>query len=567
MSHLVIDPVTRVGGPLRIEADVEAGKVGDAWVAATMYRGIEWILEGRDAHDAPLLASRVCGSCAGIHALAAARALERAVGATIPQNARLVRNILAGTQLVLDDVLHFYTRQAFDWVDLEQALLADEIRTSHLATALGDWPNSTSAHFKNAKIRLAGLRTDAGGGLMANGPWGHPAYRLQREANLMIAAHALEALDWGRALGRLRVMLGGKDPHPQTFILGGMALAVPWGGPPPGGAEHPRQIEKTAPPALSAGGLDAMAKLLTDARTFVEQAFLPDVIAIARTYPEWIELGAGNGIYLAGGEFPEDDSATPRQFMPGGRTTRESLMQVDPVIFEGIAENTAHSWYDDDPAAARNPVDGVTKPAYSGPAMPYEKLSDSDRYSWLKAPRYSTQPAEVGPLARILIARVQGSHEVASVIDRVVSSLDVGPDALFGTWGRLVARAIEAQALASRLQTWVEQLRGNIAVGDLAIADLSRWDGSTWERESSGWSLGEGPAGAVAHWVSIRDGRIQRYQIVDGTTWNASPRCVSGRRGPIEQALIGTPVVDAARPLELLRTVHSFDPCPTCGVH
>jgi hydrogenase large subunit len=557
MSHLVIDPVTRVGGQLRVETSLRGGMVDDAWVSATMYRGIEQIIQGREPRDAWFVAQRVCGSCSGVHALASVRAVEDAFDIAIPTNARLIRNILAGTQLLLDHVSHFYGRQAFDWVDARNALDADPVATAALARSLGDWPKSNWGQFSIAKTRLGRLISDDRTGLYADAPWGHPAYRLAPEANLMIAAHHLEALDWVRSLGRLRTLLGGKDPHPQTWLVGGMAIAPPWGGPAPARGEHPRQIDRTSPPALGAAGLARLGRLLAEARAFVEGVFVPDIVALGREYADWASIGVGQQTYLAAGEFPEDNRPQPRLLLPRGRIIRGRLTTIDPVEPLELRESVAHSWYADD---------GI-EPRYSGPALPFKTLADAERYSWMKAPRYGLEPAETGPLARVLVAFVEGRPEVREAMDRLVSALGAGPDVLTGTLGRLLARAIEAQVVAVRLEGWLEELRQNLATGDLAVADLSHWEDQAWASEAEGWSLGEGPAGAIAHQVHIRGGRIDQYRIVDGTTWNASPRCDGGRRGPLEEALRGITVADPTRPIEILRTIHAFDPCPTCGVH
>ena len=570
MSRLIIDPITRIGGHLRIEAEVAGGVVTDAWSTGTMFRGLEPIMQGRDPRDAWLLAQRVCGSCTGVQALASVRAVERALGATIPRNARLVRNVIAGTQYVLDHVLHFYHLHAFDWVDVASALRADPAATSALANATSGWPQSSVSHFREAQDRLQRFVASGESSSFANGPWGHPAYRLSPEANLLLATHYLEALDWRLKISKIHTILGGKNPHPQTFLVGGMALAPPWGGPNRGlPGEHPQQIDKRAPAALSEASLAEIATLIAAARAFVDLVYVPDVLLVARAYPEWATLGAGIGNYLAYGEFPEDESDEPKLFLPRGRVMGRIMARVEAVEQAGVTETVAHAWYtyDNDPDGPRKPVDGQTNPTYAGPALPYTTLAGSEKYSWLKAPRYDDEPMEVGALARVLVAYVEGRDEVRAAVNRAVSALGVGPDALFGTLGRLVARAVEAEVIAVRLGDWQRQLAGNLSDGDLALADLGRWDPGSWPQEASGWSLGEAPGGALGHWVTIRDQVIASYQIVDASTWNGSPRDRKGRRGAWEEALVGTPVADAAQPLEILRTLHSFDPCAACAVH
>ena len=569
MTRTVIDPVTRIGGHLRIEVEVTNGVVRDAWSSGTMFRGMELILKGRDPLDAWLFAQRICGMCTGVHALASVRAVESALGVAIPRNARLIRNLLAGSGYVKDHVVQFYHLHALDWVDVVSALQADPAATSTLARSLSDWPQSGAPYFKGVKDRLTTFVQSGQLGPFANGYWGHQAYRLPPEANLVVFAHYLEALDWQRKIMKIHALLGGKSPHPQTYLVGGMALAPPWGGPRALPGEHPTQIERSSPSALSARGLSDIGQLIAEAKTFVEQVYVPDVLAIAGYYGDWAGIGKGIGNYLSYGEFPEDDSAQPALLLARGRIMRRDLVTVAPVDQADVAETVAHSHYtfDGDDNALRHPADGQTNPKYAGPKPPFTTLEGWDRYSWLKAPRYKDEPMEVGPLARMLVAYVEGQGDVRAAMDGVAAKLGIGQEALFSTLGRTIARAIETQVVVNRLEGWLGDLIANLATGDLAVADNSRWDPGAWPREAQGWALGEAPRGALGHWVEIKDQRIASYQVVDATTWNGSPRDAQGRRGALEEALIGTPVADPSRPVEILRTVHSFDPCTACAVH
>jgi hydrogenase large subunit len=570
VTRLAIDPVTRVGGQLRIEVEVSDGLVSDAWSCGTMFRGMEPILRGREPRSAWLLAQRICGSCSGVHALASVRAVENALGVTIPRNARLLRDLLTGSEFVLDHVLHFYGRQALDWIEPTSVLDADPVATSTLARSLSPWPRSDAAYFREAKGRFSQFVASGGWGpFLDDGP-GTSAAGSSPEMALMVMAHHLEALDWGRQVLHLQALLGGKSPHPQTYILGGMAMAVPWGGPPPAPpGEHPAQIDQRAPSTLSVEGLAAMSKVVVGAVAFVEEVYVPDVLAIAGSSPAAAGLGAGLGNYLAFGEFPLDDSARPTLLLPRGRIMGRDMASVEAVEQLEVGETVAHSHYTygSDDAALRHPAQGLTDPQYGGPTPPFTTMAGADRYSWLKAPRYGGEAMEVGPLARVLVAYVEGRKVVRDHVDAAVARLGLGPDILFSTLGRMLARAIEAQVLVSRLGGWIDEVTATLAGGDLAVADLSRWAPDTWPGTAGGWSLGEGPGGAVGHWLTIADGRIADYQIVDASTWNASPRDGDGKRGALEAALIGTPVADQERPLEILRTVRSFDPCLTCAVH
>jgi len=569
MTRLVIDPVSRVGGNLRVEVELTAGTVTDAWTSATMYRGIERTLVGRDARDAWLYAQRVCGTCGITHAIASARAVENALGIAIPRNARLLRNLMAGTQLVVDHAAGFYLSQSLDWVDLASALDADPASTSTLARSLSDWPSSSPSYFGSVQQRLATLVRSDQPGPFAHASWGHPAYALPPDANLMVAAHYLEALDWRRRIMRIQVLLGGKSPHPQTFLVGGMAVAAAWGGPMrPSPGEHQWDLETASPAALSANGLSDISGLIDEARAFAEQVYVPDVTMIVKAYAGRSPIDAGIGHYLSFGDFAEDDSERPTLLLPRGRVMGNDLSGVVAVSETGVGESVDHSWYttgaDDGTLVA--PGVGRTEPRYAGPRPPFDTLEGFDRYSWVKAPRYEDDPMEVGPLARLLVA-VASPGATPHALARAVSQVGLEPEALFSSLGRTVARATESLFVANRLGPWLTNLKDDLAAGDLAMADISMWDVASWPAEARGFALAESARGAVGHWVTIRNHRIASYQIVDATTWNGSPRDARGRRGAIEQALIGTPVVDPDRPIEILRTIRSFDPCLTCAVH
>lgn len=554
MSRIAIDPITRIEGHLRIEVELEDGIVRDAWSSGTMFRGLELILQGRDPRDAWVFAQRACGVCTTVHALASVRSVESALEIRIPRNARLIRNLIAGAQYVQDHVVHFYHLHALDWVDVISALDADPRATARLAGSISDWPTSSPGHFATVQRRLRAFVDSGQLGPFANGYWGHPAYRLTPEANLMAVAHYLEALDWQREVIRIHALLGAKNPHPQTYVVGGMALGL-----------DPNSSE-----ALNAIGLSEIAALIGRAKDFVDRVYVPDVLAVAGFYKDWAGIGAGLGNFLVYGDFPDDDSGDPSGFFfPRGRILGRDLSMVHAVRHTEVAETVAHSWYED-PAGDdtfRHPWDGVTRPKYSGPTPPFETLAGHDKYSWLKAPRYEGTPMEVGPLARMLVAYASGHGPVRAEVDGVLAALGVGPAALYSTLGRIAARAIETKVVAAQLGRWLAELAANVGTGDLAIADVSRWDPASWPAEAQGWGLEEAPRGALGHWIRIRDRKIENYQFVVPSTWNGSPRDADGNRGAWEEALIGTPVADPERPVEVLRTVHSFDPCMACAVH
>ncbi|MBU0491762.1 MAG: nickel-dependent hydrogenase large subunit [Chloroflexi bacterium] len=554
-QKLVIDPITRIEGHLRIEAQVENGVVTDAWSSGTMFRGVELVLQGRDPRDAWVFTQRICGVCTTVHAIASVRAVENALGITVPDNARIMRNLIEGAQFIQDHVMHFYHLHALDWVDVVSALSADPGATSALAQSISDWPNSSPAYFGQIKSRLQTFVDSGQLGLFANAYWGHPAYKLPPEGNLLAVAHYLEALEWQREYIRMHAVLGGKNPHLQTYLVGGMALPVDPSNP---ASLTPQRIAELR--AWSAQALD-----------FVSQVYVPDLLLVASFYKEWASLGGGHGNFLSYGDFPTDTSGNPASlWLPQGIITNQAIgVPPQPLDQNQIREYVTHSWYSytEGDGLSKHPSQGETQPNYTVTQLPYAHLDTDAKYSWLKAPRYNDQPMEVGPLARVLVAYAAGHTRIRQMVDHVLSTLGVGPEALFSTLGRVAARGVETQAIAEQMGTWLDELEANINSGDLAIHNGTLWDPATWPAEAAGWGTTEAPRGGLGHWVRIVNGQIENYQAVVPTTWNGSPRDAQGQRGVWEQALIGTPVEDPARPVEVLRTVHSFDPCMACAVH
>jgi Ni,Fe-hydrogenase I large subunit len=484
------------------------------------------------------------------------RAVEDALGIQIPPNARLIRNIMEGIQYIQDHVIHFYHLAALDWVDIVSALDADPAKTAALAQSISDWPLSSATHFAGVKDRLATFAASGQLGIFANAYWGHPAYKLPPEANLMAVAHYLEALDWQKDVIRIHAVFGSKNPHPQTYLVGGMACPV--------GLDSQNAINATQ--------LAMVRKLFAKARDFVERVHVPDLLAIASFYKDWAAIGGGLGNYLAYGDFPMTDSVSSDEpgdlFFPRGLILGNDLSTVYPVDQQKIAECVTHSWFEyGDNNASLHPWDGETNPNYTGPQPPYEWLETDQKYSWIKAPRYDNTPVEVGPLARMLIAYAQGHERVQHWVNAALGTLEVGPEALFSTLGRIAARGLETVVLAEKVTDWLDELEANLGQGDLRIANTENWDPSTWPDEAVGWGWTEAPRGALGHWVRIKDGGINNYQCIVPSTWNASPRDSTGVRGAYESALQGTPVADPEQPLEILRVVHSFDPCMACAVH
>ena len=555
MARIVVDPVTRIEGHLRIEAQLEGNKVSDAWSSGTMFRGIELILRGRDPREAWIWTQRICGVCTTVHALASVRAVENALGIEVPDNARLIRNLIGGSQLVQDHVIHFYHLHALDWVDVTLALEADPAKTSQLAQSISDWPKSSTTYFRGVQDRVKTLVASKQLSLFASGYWGHPAYQLPPEANLMAVAHYIEALDFQREFIRMHAVLGGKNPHLQTYLVGGMSTALD-----PNEPDAPINPER----------ITLLMKLVEDAQEFVNKVYIPDVLAVAPFYRDWFTRGEGLGNFLAYGEYPSSSINDPAGFFfPRGIILNRDLSKVHPMDPANVTEYVTHSWYDypNGDGGALHPAQGETRPHYTGPTPPFEHLDVDKKYSWLKAPRYQDKAMEVGPLARMLVAYASGHKDVQAAVNGVLAKLNAPPTALFSTLGRIAARAIETKIMAAQLKVWVVELQRHLGSGDTRIHAGEKWDPDTWPKTAQGFGFHEAPRGALGHWVEIEDKKIKNYQCVVPSTWNAGPRDAHGQRGAYEAALLNTPLADPERPVEILRTVHSFDPCLACAVH
>ncbi|HRV91978.1 MAG TPA: nickel-dependent hydrogenase large subunit [Anaerolineae bacterium] len=549
MAKIVVDPITRIEGHLRIEVEVNDGVITDAWSSTTMWRGIENILKGRDPRGAWLMTQRICGVCTTVHALASVRAVEDALGIEVPPNAQLLRNMIAGIQFVQDHVIHFYHLHALDWVDIVNALEADPEATSKLAQSISDWPLSSTTYFKGVQDRLKAFVGTGQLGPFANAYWGHSAYNLPPEANLMATAHYLEALDWQREFIKAHAILGAKNPHLQTYLVGGMATP----------------IDPNSQAAINADTIATLKGYFANAKKFVEQVYLPDVLAVAPFYLDWAGYGEGIGNFMTYGEFPD---ANGKLWMPAGIVLNRDLSTALPVEQDKVSEYVTHSWFSyEDENSGLHPWAGETNANYTGPKPPYDFLETDNKYSWLKAPRYDDQVMEVGPLARMIVGYALGHEGITSTVDLVLDKLGVGPEALYSTLGRIAARCIETVLIADQLDGWINALAENIAAGDIKIHNGTLWKPESWPAEAQGYGWHDAPRGALGHWVHIKDQKIENYQCVVPSTWNGGPRDAQGRPGPYEAALIGTPIADPEKPLEVLRTIHSFDPCMACAAH
>ncbi len=553
-TKVVVDPITRIEGHLRIEAQSENGMIAKAWASSTQFRGIEIIMQGRDPRDAWAFTQRICGVCTVVHAVASCRAVEDALGIRIPPNANSIRNLIHGMQFIQDHVIHFYHLHALDWVDVVSALKADPAQAAKIAQSLSPWPGNGEAELRAVQNRLKTFVGSGQLGIFTNGYWGHPAYKLPPEVNLLAVAHYLQALDWQRDVIRLHTIFGGKNPHPN-FLVGGMASA----------------INLSNASTINAVRISELADMIKRARRFVEEVYWPDLVAIAGFYKEWGAIGGGVPNFLACGEFPSSDVRDVGSlYFPRGIILDRDLTKVHEYDQAKVKEYIHSSWYEYSAgdAAGLHPYQGETKAKYDGPPTPWTYLQDGQKYSWMKAPRYEGRPMQVGPLARMLVAYASGHADVKEMVGAALGKLQVGSEALFSTLGRTAARGIETVLLARKMEEWLGDLTTRIANGDSATFTKDRWDPSSWPAKAEGYGYLDAPRGALGHWVQIENGKIARYQCVVPSTWNCSPRDAQGQTGPYEAALEDHhPLAKPDQPLEILRTIHSFDPCMACGVH
>jgi len=564
-QRVIVDPITRIEGHLRIEAqmDAENNQIEAAYSSGTMVRGIEIILRGRDPRDAWAFAQRICGVCTLVHGLASVRAVENALHYPIPPNAQLIRNLMIAAQYVHDHVMHFYHLHALDWVDVVSALKADPRATSTLAQSISNYSKSSPGYFADTQTKLKNFVESGQLGIFAQGYWGHPEYKLPPEANLMAVAHYLEALAWQRDAAKILAILGGKNPHPN-FLVGGVACP----------------IDLNSDSAINTKKLAQIQEIINLMRDFVEQVYVPDTLAIAGFYKDWGSQGEGLGNFLTYGDFPEKGMGDSSSFLipPGVILNRDlsTIHEVDLNAPEQIQEFIAHSWYDyyqTTKDQGLHPYQGETNFNYTGPLPPYTELSVDKEYSWLKSPRWKSPKdgkvyaVEVGPLARVLMLYAKGHAQTQELVNKTLSTLQIPITALFSTLGRTAARTLETKIIADTMQRWYDNLIANIKAGDLKTFNETLWEPSTWPQQAQGVGFMEAPRGGLAHWIVIENGKIANYQAVVPSTWNAGPRDTQGQPGAYEAALRGHTLHNTQQPLEILRTIHSFDPCIACAVH
>ncbi len=549
-QRITVDPVTRIEGHLRIDVEADGGKINKAWSSGQMYRGIENILKGRDPRDAWLFVQRICGVCTTVHGLASVRAVENALELEIPLNAQLVRNMVMSIHCLHDHIVHFYALSALDWVDVVSALDADPTATAKLAQSLSDWPGNSVKRFKAVKEKVKALVASGQLGPFNNAYWGHPAMKLPPEANLMAVSHYLEALDYQRKATMALGIIGGKNPHVQNLVVGGVTT----------------NLNPENETGLTMERLYYINQLITEVQGFIKNVYQTDVAAVGALYKDWLPYGAGVTNYLAAPDMYLDAAGT-KSDLPGGTVMGGDLTTVKPIVGlndtyfkQNVQECVAHGWYDGD--WSKHPWEESTDPKYTD-------FQDDGKYSWLKAPRFQGKVMQVGPLAQMMVGYAQGDKRIMTAVDDMLSRVSaiagvkVGPEILHSTIGRHAARAVRAGIMADLCLKHWQLLVDNIGNGDLEIFNPPVFP----KGEIKGVGTHEAPRGLLSHWIVIEDGKIKNYQAVVPSTWNAGPRDQQDQAGPYEASLVGNPIADPERPLEVLRTVHSFDPCIACAVH
>jgi hydrogenase large subunit len=567
-QRIVVDPVTRIEGHMRCEVNVDENNViRNAVSTGTMWRGLEVILRGRDPRDAWAFTERICGVCTGTHALTSVRAVEDALGIMIPDNANSIRNMMQLNLQIHDHIVHFYHLHALDWVNPVNALRADPRATSELQQSVGpNHPMSSPGYFRDVQTRLRQFVESGQLGLFKNGYWDNPAYLLPPEADLMATTHYLEALDLQKEIVKIHAIFGGKNPHPNWLV---------------GGVPCPINVHGTgAVGAISMERLNHVARIVQLSSDFVRNVYIPDVIAIGGFYRNWLHGGGlSSQAVMSYGDIPENanDYSPENMYLPAGAITGGDLSTVHDVDVrdpEQVQEFVDHSWYQyGQPGVGLHPWDGETQANFElgantvGTRTDIREIDEAAKYSWIKAPRWRGHAMEVGPLARYIVGYAKGHERITEQVTGLLTTMDLPVDALFSTLGRTAARALEAEYCAELQQHFFDKLMARIVAGDESTANIEKWEPSTWPAQTRGVGFTEAPRGALGHWVNISEGRIENYQCVVPTTWNGSPRDSQGNIGAFEAALLNTPMERPEEPVEILRTLHSFDPCLACSTH
>ena len=549
--RITVDPITRIEGHLRIDCEVADGAVASAWSSGQMWRGIELILQGRDPRDAWIYTQRICGVCTTVHAIVSVRAIENALEMEVPLNAQYIRNMIIAGHGIHDHIVHFYQLSALDWVDIVSALSADPKKAAQIAQSLSDWPGNSEDTFKAVQNKLKDFVASGQLGVFGSGYWGHPAMKLPPEINLLGAVHYLQALDYQRRVNTVVGILGAKTPHIQNLAVGGVT----------------NPINPESQSTLTLERLYKVRQAIDEVRDFVNMVYLPDVAAIGGLYADWTGYGSGVLNYLSVPDMPLDTKGTEFA-MPGGFIEDGNVAGFKPISSyddeyweKGVKEGTKHAWYETG-SGPLHPWEGETKPEFV-------EWTDEGKYSWVKAPTFYDKRAQVGPLANVLAMVAAGHEPTKRHLDKaltIAGKLAGGPvpvDALHSTIGRHAARAVRCAVLWEVLDQQWNLLMANIAKGDMETFNRPRFP----KGEVRGVGFHEAPRGVLSHWAVIDNGKIKNYQAVVPSTWNAGPRDDADQMGPYEASLVGNPIADPELPLEVIRTVHSFDPCLACAIH
>ncbi|MEA1919250.1 MAG: nickel-dependent hydrogenase large subunit [Campylobacterota bacterium] len=539
---IIIDPITRIEGHLRIEVEVdEENVVQEAWASGQLFRGIETILKGRDPRDTGLIAQRICGVCTNSHYRASISAVEDAYKMKLPDNAEIIRNLVSLSLFVQDHIVHYYHLHSLDFVDVVSALEADCKKANEVAKTYHSYPyRSSIGHFEAVKEKLTGFVGAGRLGLFANGYWGHASYKLTPEENLIHMSHYLDALQVQRELSKAIAIFAGKTPHPQNLVVGGVTSVADM--------LNPQRVN------------DFMF-ILKDTRDFIERAYIPDMKMITKAYREEMKAGVGRG----SGNF---------MCCGGYQFAKASMLFEDGVIYghdfenleafeeEYITEEASRAWYSDE--EPKRPYDESTEPFYTD-LNDDGSLKTEGKYSWVKAPRYQGKPMEVGPLSRMIVGYEKRSVVIRPYMERFMEATNMELIDFSSTIGRNAARAVEAEICCDYIFYFVSDMIENIK-----YYDEETWNKYTFDelpQSAKGRGIFEVPRGVLAHFVNIDEAKVSNYQAVVPTTWNASPKDADNVRGPYEASLIGLKLKDPAKPLEVLRVIHSFDPCLACAVH
>ena len=550
-KRIVIDPMTRIEGHLRIDCEVDDGKVTKAWSSGQMWRGIELILQGRDPRDAWVFAQRICGVCTTVHAIASVRAVENALDMEIPLNAQYIRNLIIAAHSVHDHIVHFYHLSALDWVDILSALQADPAKAAKTAQSLSDWPMNSQQHFREIQTRLKDFVESGQLGIFASGYWNHPAMKLPPEINLIAVAHYFQALDYQRRANKIVSILGSKTPHIQNLAVGGVA--------------NPINLDSQS--TLTLERLYYIKNIIDEIGDFIHKVYMVDVAVIGALYADWTNYGAGVKNYLAVPDLPLDSKGTKFD-LPGGYIPNANMDQFksitghnDEYFEKGVKESVKHAWYQGGKGPL-HPYEGETIPEYTD-------FQDDAKYTWVKAPTFYDNRVQVGPLANVLCMVAAGHEPTVRNLDKflkmasTIAGTEISVNALHSTIGRHAARCVRTAVLYESLQKQWHLLMENIGKGDYATYNRPEFP----KEEVRGVGLHEAPRGVLSHWIVIRDGKIHNYQAVVPSTWNAGPRDENDEPGPYEASLLDNPIADPEKPLEVIRTIHSFDPCLACAIH